>query len=224
MDNTPPICPVHEAPADVHRILATCHQLSRQIAHLRRVIQGCWILFALLLPGNLWLAYRVFFTRVTGSFALFMAVLNFALSLMNAIRLVRHTISNRIEARRHRDSCMVIAKLLGKPVVHVLGPADPEGALPLPSYPRLWSLLQYLLPKTIRVRLFTPAHEDLKADYYTAYRQFRSKRARRWLRFCFALRTIILILGCLWTWGLDKLLKWLTTLLPAPLRQWWTIR
>ncbi|MCY2950954.1 MAG: hypothetical protein NTU53_03140 [Planctomycetota bacterium] len=31
-------------------------------------------------------------------------------------------------------------------------------------------------------------------------------------------------LNRLWTWGLDKLLKWLITLLPAPLRQCWTIR
>jgi hypothetical protein len=87
----------------------------------------------------------------------------------------------------------------------------------IPSYPRVWRLLQYLLSHKARRETFQPSYDELLADYYTAMREYRSRSARAWLRFCFAARTVVMLLECYRVSGIAKILR----LVPVPLRRWW---
>jgi hypothetical protein len=82
-----------------------------------------------------------------------------------------------------------------------------------PDYPRIWGLLQYLLPHKARRDVFHPAHEELRADYYVAMRTYRSKGARACLRFCFGFRTVLMLVECYRVVSLDRLV-------PPRLRRW----
>jgi len=61
-----------------------------------------------------------------------------------------------------------------------------------PGFPRLWSLFPYLLPREVRERVYEPAHQELLEDYTLAYRKYRTKWSRRWLSFCFTVRTAMM--------------------------------
>jgi hypothetical protein len=86
-----------------------------------------------------------------------------------------------------------------------------------PHYPRVWGLLQYLLPHKARRDTFQPSYDELLADYYLTMRTYRSKPARGWLRFCFGFRTVLMLVECYRVLGLDRAAR----LLPNPLRRWW---
>jgi hypothetical protein len=60
---------------------------------------------------------------------------------------------------------------------------------------RWLELFSFVLDHQTREGVFTPAFEDLNADYLRA-QQYRTVWARRWLSFCFAFRTGVLILDC----------------------------
>jgi hypothetical protein len=65
-------------------------------------------------------------------------------------------------------------------------------AISPPSFPRIWALFAYLLPREIRERVYEPAHQELLEDYLEARRRFRTKGACRWLTFCFTVRTAMM--------------------------------
>jgi hypothetical protein len=87
-----------------------------------------------------------------------------------------------------------------------------------PEFPRLWDLLGYLLPPETRRRIYEPAMENLRADYYETRRRFRTRWSRRFLRFAFAFRTVLLLLDCFRVMGADRLLL---PLVPKTIRRWW---
>src|SRR5207247_5525942 len=65
----------------------------------------------------------------------------------------------------------------------------------LARLPRLWALFPYLLSNKTREQNYEPAKYDLEKDHVLAKRNFRTKGARRWLTFCFCLRTAVLFFG-----------------------------
>ncbi len=66
----------------------------------------------------------------------------------------------------------------------------------LPDFPRIWELAGYLLDHKSRRDVYDPSIEELKEDYYITRRKYRTRWARRWLRFSFAVRTIGLFFSC----------------------------
>jgi hypothetical protein len=60
-------------------------------------------------------------------------------------------------------------------------------------------------------------------DFLIAHRQYRTKWARRWLLVAFALRTFLMVLGCLWELLKEKPVQFILGLLPEPLRAWWLL-
>ncbi len=80
-------------------------------------------------------------------------------------------------------------------------------------------LFSHILPFRARVELFEPCYEDEKADYLRSRLKYRSKVARRWLVFCFALRVSIIAGQCFWKNCGSKLRKLFVILLPELLRR-----
>jgi hypothetical protein len=70
---------------------------------------------------------------------------------------------------------------------------------------RFVRLAGYLLPRSCRERVYDPSANELLADYLEARRHYRTRTAKRWLRFCFAVRLFWLFVGTAWVVGLDKL-------------------
>ena len=66
-----------------------------------------------------------------------------------------------------------------------------------PGFPRVWKLLAFALPREVRTRVFEPAHQELLEDYLVARGRYRAKWSRRWLIFCFTVRTFLMIVDSL---------------------------
>jgi hypothetical protein len=60
-----------------------------------------------------------------------------------------------------------------------------------------WELFSFILPAKTRKEAYEPAFNDLKADYVRAL-QFKSSSEKRWLKFCFTIRTVAMVINCLW--------------------------
>ncbi len=85
---------------------------------------------------------------------------------------------------------------------------------------RLWKLFSFILSRRTRERVFEPAYQDMLADHLES-KKYRTKWARRWLTFCFALRTVLMVGDCLRAVAADKALIALARMIPEPLRRWW---
>jgi hypothetical protein len=87
------------------------------------------------------------------------------------------------------------------------------------GFPLLWELFGFALRRRTRERIFEPAYQDMFAQHLKA-RQFTGKWERRWLNFCFALRTIGLVLSCwriaTWTAAITIAFR----LIPANVKEW----
>ena len=90
-----------------------------------------------------------------------------------------------------------------------------------PGFPRVWALLGFLLGRRDRERIYEPAHNELLEDYVVAKRSYRTPWARRWLTFCFTLRTVLLLAACVRALLGGKVCTFLMTFLPARLKEWW---
>jgi hypothetical protein len=66
-----------------------------------------------------------------------------------------------------------------------------------PRFETAWGLLGYLFFRRTRERVWTPVVEEMKADYLLAMKQHRTKCKRCWIKICFALQTILLLLQTL---------------------------
>jgi hypothetical protein len=88
----------------------------------------------------------------------------------------------------------------------------------LPDFPRIWELAAYLLDHKTRRDVYAPSIEELKEDYCTTRRKYRTKWARRWLRFSFAIRTIALFFSCFRNMIVVVIRFLLLCWLPAPAR------
>ena len=93
--------------------------------------------------------------------------------------------------------------------------------LPALSFPRIWELFAFVLPKKFRERVYEPAHQELLEDYLLVRQKYRTKGARRWLAFCFCWRTFWLVVQCFQAVFADKALRGLATLIPEQIKRWW---
>lgn len=100
------------------------------------------------------------------------------------------------------------------------GPDHRAAQAPLSGLTRLWLLFSFILDQHTRDRVFHPAYEDMKALHIES-RRFRTKRAKRWLKFAFACRTILLFGECLRVMLFGWLTRPLAALIPALVRRWW---
>jgi hypothetical protein len=66
------------------------------------------------------------------------------------------------------------------------------------GFPRVWQLFLFLLPPSVRERVYEPAHEELKEDYIRARAICAGRCSRAWVAFCFTMRTGGLFAGSLW--------------------------
>ncbi len=79
----------------------------------------------------------------------------------------------------------------------------------LPSFSRLWWLMGIAFPPKFRERVWAPAIEEDKADYFAAMHQNDGNRwARSWIRLCFVVRTLIRLGQALWAITAIKLVVW----------------
>jgi hypothetical protein len=68
----------------------------------------------------------------------------------------------------------------------------------LPSIQKIvqfWELFRFLLPAKTRQEAYEPAFNDLKAEFLNSLK-FKSPSARRWLGFCFTVKTVLMVLDC----------------------------
>jgi hypothetical protein len=75
----------------------------------------------------------------------------------------------------------------------VLPQADPTEV-----FPRWWELFAFVLSHSVRERVYQPMYEELKEDYIRAAELWDGWFSRRWLTFCFGLRSLKLVAQCLW--------------------------
>jgi hypothetical protein len=102
-------------------------------------------------------------------------------------------------------------------------PHNPDSPKP-GSWPRWWRLFSFVLPRSTRDRVFEPSFQELMEDYLATRGAYRTKWARRWLKFCFTLRTALMVGSCLRAWITDRGVAALLWFLPGPVREWVTIR
>lgn len=93
---------------------------------------------------------------------------------------------------------------------------DVLGLLRACRLPRVWDLMGHLFFTRTRERVWTPTIEEMKGDYARARRKYRTRIPRLWLRLCYILKTVVLLLQT-WKVGLLGLL-WM--LLPEHVRGW----
>jgi hypothetical protein len=78
---------------------------------------------------------------------------------------------------------------------------DPQGAHPLPNFPRAWDLFRFLLWSGSAKRDYMHAVEELKGDFFEAASHNTTTGARRCLVFCFSVRSGVcwakILCGCL---------------------------
>jgi hypothetical protein len=79
----------------------------------------------------------------------------------------------------------------------------------LPDFPRIWLLFGFLPPQAIRNRVFEPCLEEMREDLLIAWRLCQTRNARRWLTFCFTVRTAVLVVQSLRAWIGDRALRFL---------------
>jgi hypothetical protein len=88
------------------------------------------------------------------------------------------------------------------------------------SFPRMWDLFSYLLPRQTRERVFEPARQELLEDYLTSS-SYRTPWARRWLTLCFTFRTALMVADCIRVMLISPVGLFLLWLVPTVVRRWW---
>lgn len=90
------------------------------------------------------------------------------------------------------------------------------------SWPRIWDLAQYFLPKKIRERVYEPAHQEMLEDYLESQEKCDTLLSKQWINLCFIFRGTILLLDCWRALLTDKSVQLLLSLVPSQIREWWT--
>lgn len=94
--------------------------------------------------------------------------------------------------------------------------ADPRDSASTPSqpprppkegFPRFWELFPIILPKSVRETVYEPCVEELKEDYLRERARWKGRFSRRWVTFCFTVRTVNLVFQSLWAATLSKTRK-----------------
>jgi len=85
----------------------------------------------------------------------------------------------------------------------------------------VWAVLAFAVPPRERARMYTPAAEELRADYLQSFQRFHGCWSRLCLRFFFALRTAVLLADCWRVLGIEKVLALVGKVAPAKWKRWW---
>lgn len=114
----------------------------------------------------------------------------------------------------YEDTVRISAKLsrrLTRRLPRDIAPSN-QKPLSLCAFPRFWSLFPIILPRSVRIRVYDPAHQELLEDYLLDRKRFRTKRAKRWVTFSYTLKTAVMVGQSLNAWlgdGARKALKWI---------------
>ena len=84
---------------------------------------------------------------------------------------------------------------------------------------RVWDLAQFLFCPKTRREIYDPNVEELREDLFIAAAKCTTLSQFRWVQFCIALRTTILICNCIRAATSASFGRFV----PAALRQWWTL-
>jgi hypothetical protein len=87
------------------------------------------------------------------------------------------------------------ARALARGVASIGTPRAPGDSS---SFPKIWELFPILLSRSVRTRVYEPAHEELKEDYIRERARWTGPIARRWVTFCFTARTACMVGQSLW--------------------------
>lgn len=100
-----------------------------------------------------------------------------------------------------------------------------EGVQKAPrGFRRFWELFSYILPHRVRERVFEPAFNELLEDYLEIRGRYRTRWAKRWLTVAFTFRTVLMVADCIRAILADRAVRFISRLLPEPLKHWWTLR
>lgn len=87
------------------------------------------------------------------------------------------------------------------------------------DFPRFWRLFGYLMSWKTRDTIYTPLIAELQLDFEEVQADYVSPVTRRWLKFCFGLRTILVIVRCLDYSIRDGALQFIARLFPPAWRE-----
>lgn len=99
------------------------------------------------------------------------------------------------------------------------GRVDGRFYLDIRILPRIWALFPFILSHRIRNEIYEPMRCELEEDLVRAAK-YRTKRSRQWICFCFALRTLLMIVECLRAAGWDRFTHLLLAFVPERVRAW----
>jgi hypothetical protein len=74
---------------------------------------------------------------------------------------------------------------------------------------KFWYVFPMILPRSLRDRVYTPSHEELKEDYIRAVAKWSSGWPRYYTKLAFTVRTACLVFECAWV-GLGSKIQKLT--------------
>jgi hypothetical protein len=86
------------------------------------------------------------------------------------------------------------------------------------TFNRIWFLGGFLFSAKMRREIYEPVIEELKEDLLIAKAKCKTRTARGWVRLCFALRTLSVILAC----GRVACGRSLGRFIPRLIRFWWS--
>ncbi|KAA3609354.1 MAG: hypothetical protein DWQ01_08460 [Planctomycetota bacterium] len=89
------------------------------------------------------------------------------------------------------------------------------------SFPKIWNLLGYLLPRSIREESWEDCVVWLKDDFYESMEKYESKGARAWIYFCLTFQTLWQFAGCFGVMLGDRTGQAIRKLLPEAWRRFW---
>jgi hypothetical protein len=86
------------------------------------------------------------------------------------------------------------------------------------TFNRIWFLGGFLFNAKTRREIYEPVIEELKEDLWTAKGRCKTELARNWVRLCFALRTLTVLLAC----GRVACGRSLGRFVPKLIKIWWS--
>lgn len=137
-----------------------------------------------------------------------------------AIRHLGNSTAHMIESWRQRQQMEAefIAKI-GTTTVDV-PIVPPQPVKPMARFPATWELFPFLLSRRIQRDVYEPVQEELLADWLKT-RRYKGKLARRWITFCFFVRTAHAFILCLFECAREPAVRYVAGRLPNAFRRWW---
>jgi hypothetical protein len=121
------------------------------------------------------------------------------------------------EAAARRGDTQTFARAQNPPSLsadHAHRRARPIGV----TFNRVWFLGGFLFNAKMRREIYEPVIEELKEDLWTAKGKCKTELARNWVRLCFGLRTLAVLLAC----GRVACGRSLGRFVPKLIKFWWS--